>query len=269
MSGVPIPMATDIAFAMGVFYSCRKYMPRAAESLLLALATVDDLGAILMIAVCFAHSLHWTYLSVAAGILGITALSARQGERTSWVFLVPGLLLWYCLLRGGVNADIAGVLVAFCVPMRTIYGSEVVTRLIRRWSLLSAFVVLPIFALANCGVPLGGGMAGFVARHHSAVPLGVFFGLLLGKPLGIFVFSWVSIKAKLAAMPSGMGMGDLLIIGLLGSIGFTTCLFLTENSLQGYAAATAKLAVFAASGLGGLLSAACMIARKRGQSLPA
>lgn len=264
MAGVPIPMATDIAFAMGVFYSCRKYMPKAAEPLLLALATVDDLGAILVIAVCFAHGIHWTFLCAALGILGSTALSARQGIKTSWGFLVPGVLLWYCLLRGGVNADIAGVLVAFCIPQRTMYGSEVVARLIRRWSLLSAFIILPIFALANCGVPLAGG----TASGGAAVPLGIFFGLLLGKPLGIFSFSWVSIKAGLAAMPTGMGNQNLLAIGMLGSIGFTMCLFLTEHSLGGQTAAAAKLAVFAASGIGGLLSAAFMMAGKKRQTLP-
>merc|ERR1719242_39491 len=102
-----------------------------------------------------------------------------------------------------------------------------------------------------------------------AVPLGVFLGLLLGKPLGIFSFSWVSIKAGLAAMPAGMGKQDLLAIGMLGSIGFTMCLFLTEHSLWGQTAAVAKLAVFAASGLGGLLSAAFMMAGKRRKVLPA
>lgn len=269
MHGLVIPMATDIAFAMGVFYSCRKYMPRAAESLLLALATVDDLGAIAVIAVCFAHGIKWTYLCAAAGILGCTALSGRQGVKTSWGFLVPGVILWYCLLRGGINADIAGVMIAFCIPLRSVRGNEVVTRLVRRWSLLSAFIILPIFAFANCAVPLSVGGGGASHLSHLAVPLGIFFGLLIGKPLGIFVFSWASIKAKIAAMPAGMGNGDLFAVGLLGTIGFTMCLFLTENSLHGPTAALAKLAVFVASGLGGVLSAAYMVARKRGQSLPA
>lgn len=265
MNGVAIPMATDIAFAMGIFYSCRRFMPRVAESLLLALATVDDLGAIVVIAVWYPRGISWNYLCTAAGILGCTALSGKQGVKNSWGFLVPGVLLWYCLLRGGINADIAGVLTAFCIPLRSIHGSEVVRRLIRRWALGSAFLVLPLFALANCCVPLHvTSMEAESGRLSQwAVPLGVLLGLLLGKPLGIFIFSWASVKAKLTAMPAGMGNQDLLAIGMLGSIGFTMCLFLIENSLQGSVAGTAKIAVFTASVLGGLLSIAFMIGGKK------
>merc|ERR1719277_2154414 len=157
LAGLTVPMATDIAFAMGIFQLFYNQMPPAAASFLLALATVDDLGAIGVIAVCFAGALAPAYLAGGMGVLGITALYSRMPFRSdsAWIFWLPALALWYCLLRGGISADLAGVFVAFCIPMRSKAGAEIVERLINRWMAATAVLILPVFALANCAVSLG------------------------------------------------------------------------------------------------------------------
>ncbi|CAE8582640.1 unnamed protein product [Polarella glacialis] len=261
MAGLTIPMATDIAFAMGVISAFRNRMPAAATSFLLALATVDDLGAIAVIAVCFAGTMSANYLYAGlASLIGAGVYGRRKSLESAMGFFVPGLTLWYCLLRGGINADIAGALLAFCVPMKSASGSEMVERLINRWSAASALIVLPLFALANCAVPLvGAGASGAGGAVGSmAVPIGVGAGLLLGKPLGIFSFSWLAIRCGIATMPEGMKKRHLAIVGLLGAIGFTMCLFLIESSLTGQAAQMAKVAVFIASGVSAVGSSVLM-----------
>lgn len=255
ISGATIPMATDIAFAMGIFSLFRNSMPQSAQSFLLALATVDDLGAIIVIAIFFAHALKAHYLmAAAAGLLG-TAVAGRRGLiSSSWGFIIPGVLMWYCLLQGGVNADIAGVLTAFCIPLQSARGSKKMEKLMDHWSIVAAVVILPVFALANCAVPVGEALphtlAGFISC--SAVPVGILLGLLIGKPLGIFLFSWLSVRLGMASMPPAMTKRDLGTVGVLGGIGFTMCLFLIENSLTGHTAELAKVAVFAASSLAAL-----------------
>lgn len=258
-AGACIPMATDIAFAIGVFHVFRGHMPAAAEPFLLALATVDDLGAIVVIALCFAGSLAPAYLAGALVALAVAALTGKKGVNSARQFLIPGVLLWYCLLRGGLNADIAGVLIAFCIPMRSLKGEDIFGRLSERWAAFSSLLILPIFALANCAVPLASAPADAAAASAQiAVPAGVSLGLMVGKPLGIFGFSFLAVRFGLASMPPGMTKLDLGIVGILGSIGFTMCLFLIEHSLVGAVAQKAKLAVFLASGLGGLLGAVLM-----------
>lgn len=259
IDGITIPMATDIAFAMGIFGFFRSHMPAAAEPFLLTLATVDDLGAIMVIAVCFAGHLAPRFLLGAAACLAACLGWDRWGSQCVSASSIagPGLLLWYCLLRGGLSADIAGFLIALCVPLRSRGGDEVVRRLIRRWAPVCALLVLPLFSLANCAVPLGGVAP---SQGSLAVPLGIGLGLVVGKPLGIFSFSYLAAKAGIADMPRGMTKRHLGILGVLGAIGFTMCLFLIEHSLAGPAADLSKLAMLSASlfaaGLAGGLMAA-------------
>lgn len=268
ISGISVPMATDIAFAMGVFHAFRSRMPESAGSFLLALATVDDLGAIVVIAACFAGQVVPGYLAAAVGMLCAAAMIGRRQLKSTRGLVLPSVGLWYCLLRGGINADIAGVLAAFCVPLKSKSGEEVVERLIPRWSACSALIILPLFALANCAVPLGflqnaSGSTSTLPAQCVAVPMGIFLGLLLGKPLGIFGFSWLSVKAGFARMPPSMSMVHLGIISMLGAIGFTMCLFLIENSLSGKVAQVAKIAVFAGSISGAVVSAVVMALQPR------
>mmetsp|Transcript_5848 Transcript_5848/g.12812 ORF Transcript_5848/g.12812 Transcript_5848/m.12812 type:complete len:504 (+) Transcript_5848:105-1616(+) len=268
MSGVTIPMATDIAFAMGVYQAFKAHMPAATGSFLLALATVDDLGAIFVIAVCFAGAIVTKYLWASLGALCIGVGQCMVGVRKSArSYFVPGVLLWYFMLRSGLCADVAGVLIALCVPMHSRNGDEVVERLINRWAPFCALVILPLFALANCAVAFGGGAA--EAASSLAVPTGVFLGLLIGKPLGIFGFTMAAVKLGLGSLPSGMTKRHLGIVGMLGAIGFTMCLFLIENSLSGPAAQFSKISVFIGSVLGAVIGGVAMSRLARKSKLPA
>jgi len=267
MGGATIPMATDIAFAMGVFSLFRHIMPQSAQSFLLALATVDDLGAIVVIAIFFGHGLRPGFLEAASACLLCTAYAGNKGWiKSLWWFIAPGLLLWFCLLEGGINSDIAGVLTAFCIPLSSARGNKNIQKLMDHWATVAGAAILPIFALANCAVPVGEALphtfAGCVAC--SAVPVGVLLGLLIGKPIGIFLFSWLSVRLGFASMPPKMTNRDLATIGVLGGIGFTMCLFLIENSLHGHTAELAILAVFAASGLAATIGA-CLMKWRPGQ----
>lgn len=270
MSGLTVPMATDIAFAMGVFNAFKSRMPESAGSFLLTLATVDDLGAIAVIAVCFAGHLAPAFLAGAAMMLCVSVALCRRQSKSTLRLIFPGVGLWYCLLRGGLNADIAGVLAAFCVPMKSKCGEEVVEGLIPRWSALSAVVVLPLFALANCAVPLAilGKASGAAKAELILVPTGILLGLVIGKPLGIISFSWLSVKAGFTQLPHGLSAKHLGIIGMLGAIGFTMCLFLIENSLVGKVAQVSKFAVFVGSMFGAVVSAGIMAVMPRLPSSP-
>mmetsp|Transcript_32588 Transcript_32588/g.91700 ORF Transcript_32588/g.91700 Transcript_32588/m.91700 type:complete len:540 (+) Transcript_32588:50-1669(+) len=259
--GITIPMATDIAFAMGIFGFFRRRMPAAAEPFLLTLATVDDLGAIAVIAICFAGALSPAYLLGAVLALAAAFLYGRRGiSGSSLGFIVPGLTVWYCLLRGGLCADIAGFLTALCVPLRSRDGgAEVIHRVAKRWAPACGMLILPLFALANCAVPLTGSLE----AGSMAVPAGVGLGLLVGKPLGIVGASLLAVKAGWASMPPGVTKRHLWIIGILGSLGFTMCLFLIENSLTGRTAEMTKVSMLLASVAAAILSSCLMRAQPR------
>jgi len=248
MDGLTVPMATDIAFAMGVFSLFKRSMPASSSPFLLALATADDLGAIAVIAIVFAGTINWTMLGLAVLTLIAAAIIGKIGiDGSAWFFAVFGVALWYFMLVGGVNADVAGVLVALCVPMHCSKNYEVVHRLVERWTPVCTVLILPVFALANCAVNLSGGDSGESKEGALTVPTGIAIGLMIGKPVGIFSFTWIACKMGLAHMPKGMKNTHLLAVGMLGSIGFTMCLFLIECSLSGQTASMSKLFVLLAS----------------------
>ena len=270
-AGWAIPMATDIAFAMGVYNFFKNKMPGGVAAFLLTLATVDDLGAIAVIAFFFAKSLTWSYLSGAAAATAALFFACQKRVTNMTVYAGLGVALWYCLLQGGINADIAGVIAAFAVPGHAMApaGSDappehegaqpsLLDHLVHKLAPLSALVIMPLFALANTGVPLDTRLIGTV--FSEPVGQGIMLGLLVGKPVGIAGLSWLAVRAKLGSFPQGMLISHLLIVGLLGGIGFTMCLFLVEISLTGNAAAanTAKLAVLLSSTIAALLGAAIM-----------
>lgn len=257
MAGLTIPMATDIAFAMGIFGLFRRHMPETAEAFLLTLATVDDLGAIAVIAICFSGTLVPKFLVGAVASLAAAYLYGKHGMKDSALpMAIPGFALWYCMLRGGLTADIAGFLIGLCIPMTSKTGSRIVDRINHRWHPVCGLIILPLFALANCAVPMGMSKA---AAHSLAVPVGVGLGLVVGKPLGIFGLSWIAVKMGIATLPDGMKKRHLAILGLLGSMGFTMCLFLIECSLVGDLGQTTKLFMMAASVAGAVLSAVLMV----------
>ena len=273
LAALTVPMATDIAFAMGILGFFRSAMPLSASAFLLTLATVDDLGAIAVLAVCFASNVSFPFLGGAAAIFLLLAALGRRGSSDLRVFGAGGAGLWYCLLRSGVNSDVAGVLAAMCISTSAAVQlpsgrtERLTERAIRRICPFTAFAVMPLFALANTAVKLGGAAAtsasaasaAAAATAASVAPaVGIAAGLVLGKPLGIFGFTWLADKLGIAALPSGMNLSHLGVVGMLGGIGFTMCLLLTEVALPSAMQTIPKLAVLASSALAAAIAAAMM-----------
>jgi NhaA family Na+:H+ antiporter len=225
LKGWAIPAATDIAFAVGVLALLGNRVPSSLKIFLLALAILDDLGAILIIAVFYTD--HLSILSLALAGIGIAVLWTlnRRGITRLAPYLLTGVAIWICVLKSGVHATLAGVVVAFAIPLASRNEGEptLLEHLEESLHPWIAFGVLPLFAFANAGVSLQG--LSF-AKLLEPVPLGIALGLFIGKPVGIFGISWLAIKSGLAARPEGASWAHLLGVGLLGGIGFTMSLFI-------------------------------------------
>ena len=226
---------------------------------------VDDLGAILVLATCFAHNVAPAFLAAAAAITASLAWLNRRCTNDVRLYSAGGLALWWCLLRAGVSSDIAGVLTALCLSTRAVVrlddgtSERLSERLITRLSPLSTFFIMPVFALANTAVPLGGLFAGAIAVAASLGPAaGIGLGLLLGKPLGIFGATWLACRLGVAQMPAGMKNVHLAVVSMLGAIGFTMCLLLTEVSMPPLLQPIPKLAVLISSLVASVVAAGAM-----------
>lgn len=227
--GWGIPMATDIAFALGALSLLGKRVPTNLKVFLTALAVVDDLGAIVVIALFYTVTLNWVLLGCAFLTWLITLGVARLNVRTLWPYGILGFVLWLLILKSGLHATIAGVLLAFAIPLRVSGHSEMSLKELDRVSLFHrlehhlapwvGYLILPIFAFFNAGVKVGG--AGF-----GPIPIGIFLGLLLGKPIGILGFSWLALRLRWARLPDGVRWVHLLGAGCLAGIGFTMALFI-------------------------------------------
>lgn len=223
-AGGGIPMATDIAFALGVLALLGRRVPISLKIFLTALAIIDDLGAIAVIAIFYVGDFSLFYLLLALGILGVLFIFNRMQVHSLPVYLIPGMVMWYCMLKSGIHATIAGVLLAFVIPFGD--GGEK-TSSYRLQHLLHnpvAFLIMPIFALANTGIALTGSWAQGLITSNG---LGIFAGLLVGKPLGIVSFSFLAIKTGLSKLPNDVSWKHLIGAGFLGGIGFTMSIFIT------------------------------------------
>ena len=302
LRGWGIPMATDIAFALGVVLVLGKRVPLALKIFLLALAIVDDLGAVLVIAIFYTSEISWTALF--AGFLIFSTLIAmnKVGIRKISVYFFMGAFLWLALLQSGVHATIAGVLLALTIPTKARIRSEefeeysekflskfskesrkkdcmvsneeqqksihsleqVCTHVAAPSSVLEyalhpwvAFGIMPIFALANAGVQLGGGDG---MSFNNPVTLGIILGLVLGKPIGITAFSFFAVKCGLADKPSGVTWTQFVGVGLLGGIGFTMSIFVGTLAFSDSAMlATAKIGILAASALASIVGSILVV----------
>lgn len=227
--GWGIPMATDIAFAVAVLSFFR--VPFALKVFLLALAIVDDLGAIVVIALFYTKEIHWWPLLGALGIIGVIFLSQRWRISAFFYYLALGIAVWLGVLLSGIHATIAGVLLGFLTPNlferdgKSYSPLQDLVHILHPWV---SYLIMPIFALANAGVVLSG--LGVELVQHS-IHQGVAIGLFLGKPVGIFVFSFISVKLGLAQLPNGVRWGHILAVGFLGGIGFTMALFISSLAL--------------------------------------
>jgi NhaA family Na+:H+ antiporter len=254
--GWGIPMATDIAFAVGVLVLLGKRVPPALRILLLALAVIDDVGAILVIAVFYASGFELSGFGIAiAGVLAILALR-RLGVRNVLAYVPLGAVVWAGVYVAGVHPTLSGVVLGMLTPVRASpEHGETQSPLERLEHLLHdpvAFGVMPLFALANAGVRLGN--TNFEGDGFYAF-WGVFVGLAVGKPLGVLAVSWLSVKVGLAALPRGITFRHISLVGVLAGIGFTMALFIAQLAFPPGADAleTSKLGILAASGLTAVL----------------
>ena len=223
-SGAGIPMATDIAFALGILSLLGNRVPTSLKVFLTALAIIDDLGAILIIAIFYTKTLLWTNLFIAFGIFALLLVFNRLKVRNLILYLIGGLAMWYFMLNSGVHATITGVLLAFAIPFSN--GDEKSTSYILQHSLHKpvAFIILPIFALANTAFVLSSDIGQTLTQDYS---IGIALGLIVGKPLGIFLFTFLAVTFGLCKLPDDMNWKSIVGVGFLGGIGFTMSIFIT------------------------------------------
>lgn len=268
-NGWGIPMATDIAFAIGILSLLGNRVPVGLKVFLTALAIVDDLGAIIVLAIFYpTHALHFDMLLYAALVAGFLYLLNRNKVRGTLFYIIPGVVLWWLILQSGIHATIAGVILALTIPSKTLINevrfSVRMKYLLQKFKDVSnseievlanphqqhiihqmdnhieeinplmhkfesalhpwvTFAIMPIFALANSGVELSGGL---MQDSIPPVAIGIFLGLSLGKPIGIFLFSLISVKLKFAELPSGTNWKQVFALGMIAGIGFTMSIFI-------------------------------------------
>ncbi|MBK5510707.1 MULTISPECIES: Na+/H+ antiporter NhaA [unclassified Pseudomonas] len=223
LGGWAIPMATDIAFALGVLALLGKRVPVSLKLFLMTLAIIDDLGAIIVIAIFYSGTLSTLSLALAGACIVALIAMNRLGVVKLGPYMLIGLILWVCVLKSGVHATLAGVTLAFCIPLRTKNAepSPLMTleHALHPWV---AYGILPLFAFANAGLSLSGVTVESFTHH---VPMGIAAGLLLGKTVGVFGLTWLSVKIGIASLPQGANWGQVLGVAILCGIGFTMSLF--------------------------------------------
>jgi NhaA family Na+:H+ antiporter len=275
--GWGVPMATDIAFALGVLALLGERVPLSLKVFLLALAIVDDLGAVLVIALFYTENLNTTALLISLAIWGGALFYGQAEGHRALVFALLGALMWYFMLRSGVHATIAGVLMALAVPARHRMSTDELRRELQ-WTAGAAFediegriqrvenvidrahsplhamehdlgpyvafLIMPLFAFFNAGVALGGRELDLL----SAVSMGAFFGLLIGKPIGVVTFVWLAVRTGISQLPKDGSWSGFIGVGLLAGIGFTMSLFIANLAFgEGALLDQAKIGVLAAS----------------------
>ncbi len=250
-NGWGIPMATDIAFALAIIAMLGKNIPSSLKIFLAALAIADDLGAILVIAIFYTGQIHWNYLLMAGGIFILLCAFNFLKIKSLWFYLIPGAFLWYFMHHSGIHATIAGVLLAFTIPMNGTVLSSPVKKLEHFLFIPVNYLIMPIFALANTNITFEYGM---LEGLFSAIGMGIFSGLFFGKTIGITLFSWLAVKLKLAKLPTFATWKHIFGVGMLAGIGFTMSIFISLLSFANPAyIASAKFAILCTSILSGLI----------------
>ena len=223
-SGIGIPMATDIAFALGVLSLVGNKVPNSLKVFLTALAVIDDLGAIIVIALFYTKTLYFINLVISLSIFAGLLVLNRMKVNNLWIYLVAGVFMWYFMLNSGVHATITGVLLAFAIPFQDGSEKTISYKLQHFLHKPVVFIILPLFALCNTAIVIGSDWLHNFTEDYS---MGIIFGLIIGKPLGIIVFSYLAILIGLAKLPKDLSMKKLLGAGFLGGIGFTMSIFIS------------------------------------------
>lgn len=230
LNGWAIPTATDIAFALGVLALLGKRVPTSLKLFLMTLAIIDDLGAIVIIAIFYSGALSTLSLMLAAACIAALVAMNRMGVVKLGPYMIIGLILWVCVLKSGVHATLAGVTLAFCIPLRTRNAEPspalALEHALHPWV---SFGILPLFAFANAGLSLSGVT---IESFTHFVPMGIAIGLLLGKTIGVFGLTWLAVKTGIAALPAGANWGQVLGVAILCGIGFTMSLFVGSLAFE-------------------------------------
>lgn len=231
IKGWAIPAATDIAFAVGILALLGKRAPPSLMTFLLALAIIDDLGAIIIIAIFYTEGLSLVSMGIAAVLLAILVFFNYRGVTRIGPYMVVGALLWICVLKSGVHATLAGVLLAFTIPLKTVdrRGRSPLKALQHNLHNSVHYVILPIFAFANAGLELN---AEQIRSLFTPIPLGIVTGLFLGKQIGVFSFCWLAVKSGLAKLPTGANWIQMYGLSILCGIGFTMSLFIGSLAFE-------------------------------------
>jgi NhaA family Na+:H+ antiporter len=250
VNGWAVPMATDIAFALGVLKLFGKRAPLALKVFLAALAIVDDIGAVLVIALFYTEKLHIEYLAWACGVILLLIALARFRLRSVTVFLIGGFVLWWLFHHSGIHATLAGVVTAFLVPGTSREPGDT-TRptplevAMRVFHPIVAFAIVPLFAFANAGVSFE--KLSISEMFTSKAPLGIALGLFIGKPLGIVGATWLMVRTGAAKLQPSLAMSHILGAGLLGGIGFTMAIFVSRLAFTEQELPAVKLSVLVTS----------------------
>jgi NhaA family Na+:H+ antiporter len=250
-SGAGIPMATDIAFAIGILSLLGSRVPTSLKIFLTALAVIDDLGAIIIIAIFYTNSLVFLNLLIALGIFLLLLILNRLRVHNLILYLLGGVTMWYFMLHSGVHATITGVLLAFAVPFGD--GGEKSPSFILQHHLHKpvAFFILPLFALANTCIPFSDNSLTNIGQTYS---MGIIAGLVIGKPLGIWLFSFIAVGLGLSVLPNNLKWKNIIGAGLLGGIGFTMAIFITLLAFDRTEIVNrSKIAVLIASTIAGII----------------
>jgi NhaA family Na+:H+ antiporter len=250
VSGWGIPMATDIAFAIGILSLLGNKVPPSLKIFLAALAIVDDLIAILVIALFYSSGLNTFNLMIAGALFGGMLLMNRLNIIFLWAYLIPGALMWYFVHHSGIHATIAGVLTAITIPTNKVADESPLEKLEHLLTRPVNYMIMPLFAIANTNIHIRPSMfEGLI----SDIGLGIMVGLILGKPIGITLVSWLIVKLKLGAIPTGANWWHIIGLGLLGGIGFTMSIFIALLSYDDLAIQTeSKFAILISSIVAGI-----------------
>ena len=249
-NGWGIPMATDIAFALGILSLLGNNVPSGLKIFLAALAIVDDLMAILVIAIFYSTELHLNYLAYAGGLFALQIIFNRIGVKNIFFYIIPGIVMWYFIHHSGIHATIAGVLTALTLPTTEDADESPLEKLEHALTKPVNFLIMPIFAIANTNITFDSGMTEGLLSN---LGLGIVLGLFLGKPIGIFAMSWLSVKLNIAQLPEATKWTHILGLGILGGIGFTMSIFIALLSFNAPSLqAEAKFAILIASVLAGI-----------------
>jgi len=225
LNGVGIPTATDIAFAIAILGLLGNRVPNSIRIFLTALAIIDDLGAIVVIAIFYGTGIQWVWLIASAIICGIIVFLNHKDITFTWLYVLLGIGLWFCMMHSGIHATIAGVLFAFLLPRQSEKESKMSDKFEHVLHLPVSYFILPIFTIANTALKID---SGIISNVLTPLSMGIFVGLFLGKPIGIFSFCWISSKLKLTELENEITYKHLIGAGILGGIGFTMSIFISN-----------------------------------------